>query len=80
MKKKWTTTGTIDFQYQLSTDTKCVCCPNGRHAYCRTIAYTYESDFPQHFGKDAELFARQNVCKHENVGKKVRITVELLEE
>jgi hypothetical protein len=52
---------------------KCVCCPNGRHAFSRGVAYTGVDDTLDH-AIDAL------VATNENNGKRVRVTVELLDD
>lgn len=71
--------GTVEFSYS-DSDTKCVCCPGGRHAYGRVVRLDdWESPAPAHFPRDPDRFVHDFAAKHEHVGKRVKICVEILD-
>lgn len=71
--------GTVEFSYS-DSDTKCACCPDGRHAYGRCVRLDdWESPAPAHLPRDPDRFVRDFAAKHEHVGKRVKISVEILD-
>lgn len=71
--------GTVEFSYS-DSDTKCICCPGGRHAYGRVVRLDdWESPAPAHFPRDPDRFVHDFAAKHEHVGKRVKISVEILD-
>lgn len=72
--------GTVAFYYDDEGGTKCLCCPNGKHAHSQTVELDdWGSDAPEHFHRNAQLFLTDFAAKHEHVGKRVRITVEIID-
>jgi hypothetical protein len=64
-------------------ESKCVCCPDSpTHIFARTIDFEpYECDLPEHFGRSANEFVYQAVLRDNgNEGKRIRLTVEILED
>jgi len=73
--------GFVEFLYSNKyPEHKCKCCPEGRHAHHRYVKFpTIQSDYPKHFARDANMFVHSTACQHKYVGKRVRVTVEVLE-
>ena len=75
--------GLVEFLYSEESNPryKCTCCPEGRHAFCRYVKFpTMQSSYPKHFARDANMFVHGVACLHKYVGKRVRVTVEVLED
>lgn len=71
--------GTVEFSYS-DSDTKCACCPGGRHAHGRGVRLDdWGSPAPAHFPRDPDRFVHDFAAKHEHVGKRVKISVEILD-
>lgn len=71
--------GTVEFSYS-DCDTKCACCPDGRHAHGRFVRLDdWESSAPAHFPRDPSRFVREFAARHEHIGKRVKISVEILD-
>lgn len=72
MGNKTSIMGTVTFMYS-DPNVPCVCCPDGHHAYSRRV----QLDGTDYF--DASDFVRKVAAGHGNDGKRVKITVEVLE-
>lgn len=62
-------------------DRKCKCCPNGDHVFTRGVAWEpWDTGFPEHFGKGEDVLVSKVIRAAETEGKRIRVTVEVLED
>lgn len=84
--KKSTINGVVEFKRSKANNEKeiCGCCPDdgGGHIYSRSLELeAFDSNYPKHFGMNVQSFIGTEVlCKNEFEGKRVRITVEVIDD
>ncbi len=77
---KASTEGKVVFMRGDATKKKeCICCDGPAHIFCRLVEFSFDSDYPAHFRRDADLFVSQLATRNQFEGKRVRITVEVIE-
>jgi hypothetical protein len=74
--------GVIEYDRSSPTEPKCVCCPgSSAHIYARGVKFPrFESEYPEHFGFGANEFIGTHVLYGDFEGKRVLLTVEVLED
>lgn len=62
-------------------ETKCACCPDGHHIFGRAVKWdVWATNRPEHFGNGPDVLVGSAVTdKNKNEGKRVRVTVEVLQ-
>lgn len=69
-------------KYERNPNSKCVCCKgeSETHVFARWIELEkFESEYPEHFGKSVSIWADSQVLSGGFEGKRVRVTIEVLE-
>jgi hypothetical protein len=74
--------GVVKYKRGEPSDPPCICCPGSPgHIYCRFVEFPkFDSEYPDHFGFGANEFIGTHVLYGDFEGKRVRLTVEVLED
>ena len=74
--------GRVRYKRGVPTEPPCICCPGSpAHIFARGVKFPrFESEYPEHFGFGANEFIGTHVLYGDFEGKRVRLTVEVLED
>ena len=74
--------GRVRYMRSSSDDRACACCPDGKgHVFSRSVDFDqFATGLPEHFGRGAEEFLYSVALRGGYEGKRVRLTVEILED